>query len=136
MMTANLDQLERKVQRIERRLDKLENASDVEVIRPTALRRLKDTYRDKGIILPAMSTPAIMQQVNAAEPDLTQDYSHPSEMSKSEWCPHADYTASPARPPRRRRRATPASGWRTSSLKSRHPRQVPDLAVGMECARW
>ena len=60
------------------------------VIRPTALKRLKDTYRDKGIILPALER-HVMQQLNAAEPDLTQDYMHPSEMSKSEWCARHDY---------------------------------------------
>ena len=68
------------------------------VIRPTALRRLKDTYRDKGIILPAMSR-HVMQQVNAAEPDLTQDYMHPSEMSKSEWCPRHDFYRIAGTPP-------------------------------------
>jgi hypothetical protein len=51
---------------------------------------LKDTYRDKGIILPALSR-HVMQSLDAAEPDLTQDYMHPSEMSKSEWCPRHDF---------------------------------------------
>jgi CRISPR/Cas system-associated exonuclease Cas4 (RecB family) len=61
------------------------------VIRPAALARLKETYRsDKGIIIPAL-TRHVMQQLGQAEPDLTQDYMHPSEMSKSDWCPRHDY---------------------------------------------
>lgn len=60
------------------------------VIRSTALQRLKDTYRDKGIILPPLSR-HVMKSLEAAGPDLTQDYMHPSEMSKSDWCPRHDY---------------------------------------------
>lgn len=61
------------------------------VIRPSALQRLKDTYKDgKGIIIPHLAR-HVMQQLGAAEPDLTQDYMHPSEMSKSDWCPRHDF---------------------------------------------
>jgi CRISPR/Cas system-associated exonuclease Cas4 (RecB family) len=60
------------------------------VIRPTALKRLKDTYRDKGIILPALSR-HVMQQVEAAPHPHSHDYMHPSAMSRSDWCPRHDY---------------------------------------------
>ena len=60
------------------------------VVRPTALQRLKDTYRDKGVLLPALSR-HVMKSLEDAPHPHSQDYMHPSAMSKSEWCPRHDY---------------------------------------------
>jgi rubrerythrin len=66
--------------------------SDRKVIRPTALKRLKDTYRGNGVLLPrverhVMKTP----QMDIRPDDHSLEYMHPSDMAKSHWCGRHDF---------------------------------------------
>jgi hypothetical protein len=57
------------------------------------LERLKTTYKgNEGLLLPAVQR-HVMRRAAGGEDDLErrQDIMHPSEMSKTEWCPKADY---------------------------------------------
>jgi hypothetical protein len=62
------------------------------VIRPTALKRLKATYRSDGVLLPrierhVMKTP----QMDVRPADHSLAFMHPSDMSKPDWCHRHDY---------------------------------------------
>lgn len=61
-------------------------------IRPTALRRLKDTYRSRDILLPQIERHVMRTANGAARPaDHSMEYMHPSDMCKAEWCGRHDY---------------------------------------------
>lgn len=59
------------------------------LIRPSALKRLKDTYRDKGVVLPAMARHVM--KAAGDDPERSTDHMHPSEMCKPDWCGRHDY---------------------------------------------
>src|SRR5215510_8130530 len=62
------------------------------VLRPSALKRLKDTYRDGNILLPHLQR-HVMKTIG---PDVRPDdhslqYMHPSDLAKSDWCGRHDW---------------------------------------------
>jgi hypothetical protein len=59
------------------------------LIRPSALKRLKDTYRTKDIILPALERHVMKSIKENAE--RSDDWLHPSDMAKADWCGRHDY---------------------------------------------
>jgi hypothetical protein len=59
------------------------------LVRPTALKRLKDTYRDKGVLLPAMSR-HVMKSAGD-DPERSTTCMHPSDMCKPDWCGRHDF---------------------------------------------
>jgi hypothetical protein len=67
-------------------------------LKTTAQQRYKDTFKDDGVVLPAMER-HVMRQLATKAPDLTQDYMHPSEMSKPNWCGRHDYYRISGLPP-------------------------------------
>jgi hypothetical protein len=63
-----------------------------ESFKPSALKRLKDTYRSEDLILPAlqrhvMKTP----QLDVRPDDHSLAYMHPSDMASKDWCGRHDY---------------------------------------------
>jgi hypothetical protein len=61
--------------------------------KPSALQRLKDTYKDDGVVLPAMQR-HVMRQMSDAAPrpdDHSLDFMHPSDMCKPDWCGRHDF---------------------------------------------
>lgn len=63
-------------------------------IKPQALKRLKTTYKaNQGLLLPAVQRHVMRSAANGDydEVDRRSDILHPSDMSKSDWCPRADY---------------------------------------------
>ena len=62
------------------------------VIRPTALKRLKDTYRASGILLPRIERHVMRQSQMDVRPDNhSMKYLHPSDMAQADWCGRHDY---------------------------------------------
>ena len=62
------------------------------VIRSSALRRLKDTYRTKsGLLLPQIERHVMRTMTGARPSDHSEQYMHPSDMVKPEWCGRHDY---------------------------------------------
>ena len=60
-------------------------------LKPSAVARLKDTYRSKsGVLLPAIQR-HVMKQVSVFDDDRRSDIMHPSELSKPDWCPRHDF---------------------------------------------
>ena len=63
-------------------------------IKPQALKRLKTTYKtNQGLLLPAVQR-HVMRRANDGDYDddaRRSDIMHPSDMSKSDWCPRADF---------------------------------------------
>lgn len=60
-------------------------------LKPTALRRYKDTFKsDAGIVLPAMER-HVMRWLSEKDPDLAPEHMHPSEMSHAHWCGRHDF---------------------------------------------
>jgi hypothetical protein len=60
------------------------------VVRASALRRLKDTYRDKGVLLHPLER-HVMKSIESRPDDRAQDWMHPSDMSSPDWCGRHDY---------------------------------------------
>lgn len=59
--------------------------------KPSALKRLKDTYRSQDILLPHLER-HVMRSINGARPDdHSMKHMHPSDMCKSDWCGRHDY---------------------------------------------
>ena len=62
------------------------------LIRPTALKRLKETYRDdKGVVLPHLERHVMKTVTDARPDDHSMQHMHPSDMAKPDWCPRHDY---------------------------------------------
>jgi len=60
--------------------------------KPSALARLKDTFKDDGVVLPAMERHVMRKMAGDPRPDdHSLDYIHPSDMCKPEWCGRHDY---------------------------------------------
>jgi hypothetical protein len=60
-------------------------------LRPSALKRLKDTYRDNGVLLPAMSR-HVMKSITSDRPDdHSLQHMHPSDLAKADWCGRHDF---------------------------------------------
>lgn len=61
-------------------------------LKPRALERLKETYKtNQGLVLPAVHRHVMRRAVAGEDEDRRHDIIHPSDMSKSDWCPRADY---------------------------------------------
>ena len=61
------------------------------LIRPAALQRLKDTYRNGDVLLPELQR-HVMRSSGAPRPDdHSMQYMHPSDMVKPDWCGRHDY---------------------------------------------
>ena len=102
-------------------------------LRPTASKRLKDTYKGKGLLLPRLERHVMRSMGDAPRPDdHSLQHMHPSDMAKKEWCGRHDYyriigtpigaqelPGQPQLPHAQRVRRGP-----------RHPGQVPAVAVG------
>lgn len=62
------------------------------VIRASALKRLKDTYKSDDLILPHLQRHVMRDpQLNARPEDHSAQYMHPSDMVKSDWCGRRDF---------------------------------------------
>lgn len=64
------------------------------VIKPQALKRLKTTYKNnQGLVLPAVQRHVMRNAANGDYNDIDRrtDIMHPSNMSKSDWCPRSDF---------------------------------------------
>ena len=59
-------------------------------LRPTALKRLKDTYKGDDRILPSLQR-HVMRALGNEESTRRHDVMHPSEMSHKDWCHRHDY---------------------------------------------
>jgi hypothetical protein len=59
------------------------------LLRPTALARLKETYRTKGTLLPELER-HVMKSLKD-NPERSHDWLHPSDLCKSDWCGRHDY---------------------------------------------
>lgn len=61
-------------------------------IKRTALDRLKDTFKDDGVVLPAMQRHVMRQMDRDPRPDdHSSEHMHPSDMCKPDWCGRHDY---------------------------------------------
>ena len=80
------------------------------VIRTIALRRLKDTYRSRsGLLLPHIERHVMRTMTGGRPSDHSEQYMHPSDMVKPEWCGRHDYyriTGAPAQ--QEQRQANPS----------------------------
>jgi hypothetical protein len=76
-------------------------------LKDTALKRLKDTYKGDGVVLPPLYR-HVMRQLGEKEPDLTQHYMHPSEMAKPDWCGRHDFYRITDVPMERKQAANPS----------------------------
>lgn len=61
------------------------------LFRPTALKRLKETYRDKGVLLPQMERHVMKTVTDARPADHSMQFMHPSDLAKPDWCGRHDY---------------------------------------------
>lgn len=62
------------------------------LIRPTALKRLKDTYRDKGVLLPHLERHVMQTPLADVRPDdHSMSFMHASDLAKADWCGRHDY---------------------------------------------
>ena len=61
------------------------------MLRPTALQRLKDTYRGKGILLPQVERHVMKSLTDRRPDDHSMHYMHPSDLAKADWCGRHDY---------------------------------------------
>ena len=104
------------------------------LLRPTALKRLKDTYRDKGVLLPQMERHVMKSLTRPARPDDHSTAAHAPErpVPSPTGADGTTTTASSARRSRRCPRPTPASAWRTSGPRA--PRSTASTKPG--CGRW
>jgi len=59
-------------------------------MRPSALKRLKDTYKGDDRILPSLERHVMRAMANDGA-DRRHDVMHPSEMAKKDWCGRHDY---------------------------------------------
>jgi CRISPR/Cas system-associated exonuclease Cas4 (RecB family) len=59
--------------------------------KPAALQRLKDTFKDDGVVLPAMERHVMRKLGDPRPDDHSQNMMHPSDMCKPEWCGRHDY---------------------------------------------
>ena len=59
-------------------------------LKPSALKRFKDTYKGDDRVLPSMKR-HVMRAIADEEHTRRHDVMHPSEMSKKEWCGRHDY---------------------------------------------
>ncbi len=61
-------------------------------IKPQALERLKTTYKNnQGLLLPAVQRHVMRRATDLTDVDRRTDIMHPSDMSKADWCPRADF---------------------------------------------
>lgn len=62
------------------------------LIRPSALKRLKDTYRsDEGVLLPHLERHVMRSGFEARPDDHSMHHMHPSDLAKHDWCGRHDY---------------------------------------------
>ena len=63
------------------------------MLRPTALKRLKDTYRGKGVLLPQMERHVMKYHVtqDIRPDDHSLQFMHPSDLCGADWCGRHDY---------------------------------------------
>ena len=59
-------------------------------IRPTALKRLKDTFKGDDVVLPSLYR-HVMRMMSQGDPERRHDVLHPSDMAGRDWCPRHDY---------------------------------------------
>jgi rubrerythrin len=62
----------------------------MKMMRPSALKRLKDTYKGDDRVLPSMQR-HVMRALAIEESTRRHDVMHPSEMAKKDWCGRHDY---------------------------------------------
>lgn len=60
------------------------------LLRPSALKRLKDTYRDGDVLLPHLQR-HVMRSIDVRPDDHSMAHMHPSDMAKPDWCGRHDY---------------------------------------------
>ena len=78
-------------------------------LRPTALKRLKDTYRDtKGILLPQVERHVMKTLTDARPADHSMQFMHPSDLCKPDWCPRHDYYRIVGTPSEKKASANPS----------------------------
>jgi CRISPR/Cas system-associated exonuclease Cas4 (RecB family) len=77
-------------------------------LKSSALDRLKDTYKGKGVLLPRLER-HVMRSITGARPDdHSTGHMHPSDMAKKDWCGRHDYYRIIGTPPERKAQANPS----------------------------
>jgi hypothetical protein len=76
-------------------------------LKDSALKRLKDTYKGDGVVLPAMER-HVMRKMGEAVSPHSHDYMHPSDMSKPNWCGRHDFYRMTGVPPEKTSQANPS----------------------------
>jgi CRISPR/Cas system-associated exonuclease Cas4 (RecB family) len=75
-------------------------------LKPSALKRLKETYGSKDLILPSLTRHVMRQQ--AEDQSRRTDHLHPSDMSHREWCHRHDYYRMVGQPMEKESKANPS----------------------------
>jgi hypothetical protein len=61
-------------------------------MKPSALKRLKDTYKSQDLLLPSLERHVMRSMNGSGRPDDHSRYHmHPSDMAKKDWCGRHDY---------------------------------------------
>jgi CRISPR/Cas system-associated exonuclease Cas4 (RecB family) len=78
-------------------------------LKPSALKRLKDTYKGDSVLLPAIQRHVMKTPQRHVRPvDHSLGYMHPSDMSHKNWCGRHDYYRIVGMPEERQRGANPS----------------------------